>query len=258
MTGAPAIRFQHVSQRFRIIRERSDTLREAFTRIFRHRRQPPEDFYALKDVSFAVNRGESLGIIGRNGSGKTTTLKIAAGIYRPTSGSVEVNGRLSALTELGSGFHPELTGRENIILNGVLLGLSRREVEQHFHRIVEFAELEEFINTPIKQYSSGMLTRLGFAVATEFEPEVLLVDEILSVGDAPFQEKSFERMKRFRAAGSTIVLVSHNVAQVEDFCDRALLLDGGVLVAEGSPSAVIARYHEICEHPAHHPVEVKE
>jgi lipopolysaccharide transport system ATP-binding protein len=258
MPDTTALRFQDVSQRFRIIRERSDTLREAFTRVFRLRHHQAEDFYALKHVSFSVSRGESLGIIGRNGSGKTTTLKIAAGIYKPTTGSVELNGRISALTELGSGFHPELTGRENIILSGVLLGLSRREIEQHYQRIVEFAELEEFINTPIKQYSSGMLARLGFAVATEWEPEILLVDEILAVGDAPFQLKSFERMNRFRTSGCTIVLVSHDLAKVEEFCDRVLVLDNGNLITDAPPAAAIARYREICEHPAPHPAEIRQ
>ena len=238
------IRFESVVQRFRVIRERPDTLREAFTRVFRYKSQI-YDFDALKGISFAISDGEVVGLLGRNGSGKSTTLKTIAGVYRPTTGSVQVSGKIAALIELGAGFHPDLTGRENIILNGLLLGMTRREIHAREEKIVEFAELGDFIDSPVKQYSSGMYMRLGFAVAAEVDPDILLIDEILTVGDAAFQEKCMARIEDFHRRGKTIVYVSHAMATVKQLCTRALLLHEGVLLADGMPDEVFERYNEV-------------
>ncbi len=183
--------------------------------------------------------------MGRNGSGKSTTLKIIAGVYTPTSGVVRVSGSVAALIELGAGFHPDLTGRENILLNGLLLGLTKQEIQACEQRILDFAELGEFIDSPIKQYSSGMFMRLGFAIATEVNPDILLMDEILAVGDAAFQEKCMARIDDFRRRGKTIVFVSHNMDAVRGICRRALLIHEGNLLADGPPDEVAARYEEL-------------
>lgn len=240
-----SIRLQQVVQRFRVIRERSDTLREAFAKLRRLRQTTYHDFEALKGISVCVRKGETVGIIGRNGSGKSTLLKVVAGVYTPTSGRVEVNGTIAPLIELGAGFHYELTGRENILLNGLLLGLSKREVQEHESRIVEFAELGEFIDAPVKQYSSGMYMRLAFAVATEVNPDILLVDEILAVGDVRFQQKCFERIREFQSWGKSILFVSHNLNYVRKNCCRVLLIDKGQLIADSTPDTVIAQYEEL-------------
>lgn len=243
------ISFENVVQRFRVIRERPDTLREVFTRVLRYKSQF-YDFEALKGVSFTLSEGEAVGIVGRNGSGKSTTLKIMAGVYRPTSGRVKVSGHVAALIELGAGFHPDLTGRENIVLNGLLLGLSRREIQAREERIVEFAELGDFIDSPIKQYSSGMYMRLGFAIAAEVDPDILLIDEILAVGDAAFQQKCIARIQDFHQRGKTIVFVSHDMAAVRRICQRALLIHEGNLLADGPTNEVAARYEELLHQPA--------
>jgi ABC-type polysaccharide/polyol phosphate transport system ATPase subunit len=237
------IKFEDVVQRFRIIQERPDTLREAFAKF--RRRISYHDFEALKHVSFQVAEGEMVGIIGRNGSGKSTILKIVAGVYIPTSGAVAVNGSIAPLIELGAGFHHELTGRENILLNGLLLGLSKREVLSREPQIIEFAELGDFIDVPVKQYSSGMYMRLAFAIATEVNPDILLIDEILAVGDGEFRRKCFERIEHFRNLGKTILFVSHDLTSIRQFCDRALLLHGGELMEDGSPEFVISRYEAL-------------
>jgi ABC-type polysaccharide/polyol phosphate transport system ATPase subunit len=236
-----AIRLEGVTQRYRVISERPDTLRELFARFFRHNTSF-HDFDALKNVSFAVRRGEVVGIIGRNGSGKSTTLKIIAGVYRPTSGRVEVNGSVAPLIELGAGFHPELTGRENILLNGLLMGYSKREMQTRQQSIVEFAGIGDFIDAPVKQYSSGMYLRLAFSVATEVHPDILVVDEILSVGDIAFQKKCYERLQRFQAAGKTILLVTHSLADVVGLCDRAIYLDKGQIMFDGAPEDAVELY----------------
>lgn len=240
------IRFQNVTQRFRIIHNRPQTLRQAFAGLFRNRTYV-EEFEALKGISFEVKAGETFGIIGRNGSGKSTTLKIAARIFHPTAGRVEINGLTAALIELGAGFDAELTGRENIILGGALMGLEPGEMEGKVEAIVAFAELEEFLDVPVKQYSSGMFARLGFAVATEVDPEILLVDEILAVGDEAFQHKCLERMRKFRDRGKTIVFVSHDLHSIQSHCTRVLLLDHGRVVALGPPEETVARYHELLQ-----------
>jgi lipopolysaccharide transport system ATP-binding protein len=237
------IEFANVVQQFRVIRERPDTLREVFARMFR--RQSAYYFVALKGASFQIHDGEALGIVGRNGSGKSTILKIIAGVYKPTAGRVQVNGKVAALIELAAGFHPELTGRENIVLNGLLLGLSRREISQREPSIIEFAELGEFIDSPVKQYSSGMYMRLGFAIAVQVDPDILLMDEILAVGDNPFQQKCLERIDDFRRRGKTTVLVSHDMQAVRQHCRRVLLIDSGQVVRDGAADDVIAHYEQL-------------
>ncbi len=242
------IRFDRVVQRFRIIHNRPATLRQAFAGILRDG-SSVHDFEALKGVSFHVRAGETVGLIGRNGSGKSTILKIIAGVYRPTVGMVEINGHVSPLIELGAGFHPELTGRENVILGGVLMGRDPEEMESKLAAILAFAELEEFMHAPIKQYSSGMLARLGFAVATQIDPDILLVDEILAVGDEAFQQKCLSRMNHFRRQGKTIVFVSHDLGAIRSLCDRVLLLDHGQIVCEGPPQDMADRYHQLLAQP---------
>jgi ABC-type polysaccharide/polyol phosphate transport system ATPase subunit len=203
---------------------------------------PSETFPALQDVSFAVAAGRTCGVIGRNGSGKSTALKLVAGITKPTSGTVVVKGRISALIELGAGFHPEISGRENVFINGIMLGLSRREIERRFDEIVEFAELREFIEAPVKTYSSGMYLRLGFAVAIHVDPDVLLVDEVLAVGDEGFTHKCLDKFAEFRRLGKTILLVTHSLGLVERFCDDAVWLDGGRVRSQGDPKRVVDAY----------------
>jgi ABC-type polysaccharide/polyol phosphate transport system ATPase subunit len=239
-----SIEFEDVVQRFRVIQERHDTLREAFAKI-RRRRTTYHEFEAVKHVSFRISKGEVVGIIGRNGSGKSTILKLVAGVYAATSGRVEVQGSIAPLIELGAGFHHELTGRENILLNGLLLGLSKRQVQEREAKIIEFAELGEFIDSPIKQYSSGMYMRLAFSVATEVDPDILIVDEILSVGDGGFREKCLDRIRQFRDAGKTILMVSHDMGTMSTFCSRLFLVHHGELVAEGEPSRIVDRYESL-------------
>ncbi|HKA89882.1 MAG TPA: ABC transporter ATP-binding protein [Haliangiales bacterium] len=203
-----------------------------------------EEFWALRDVSFSVDKGEAFGIIGHNGAGKSTLLKHLCGILVPTRGELAVKGRLSALIEVGAGFHPDLTGRENIYLNGTILGMSRAEIRAKFDAIVAFSELEDFLDTPVKRYSSGMYARLGFAVAAHVEPDVLIVDEVLSVGDFLFQRKSVDKMRQVLRGGTTVVFVSHNLRAVAELCPRAMLLDHGRVAAMGDTGAVIKRYME--------------
>ena len=243
-----AIRFENVSKRFLLHHARTRSLQDLFVRklSWRKRQQDTvEEFWALRDVSFEVPPGEMVGLIGPNGAGKSTILKLLARIIEPTSGKVSVNGRLNALIELSAGFHEELTGRENIFLSAALLGLSRAEIRRQLDEIIAFSELEKFIDTPVKHYSSGMHMRLGFAIATVIESEVLLVDEVLAVGDAAFQRKCFERIAEIRERGTTILFVSHQMADVERNCDRALLIMNGRLTADGAPSEVAQRYKEL-------------
>jgi ABC-type polysaccharide/polyol phosphate transport system ATPase subunit len=245
--SAARIRLENVVQRYRVIRERPDSLREAFTKLFRGSKV--QEFEALKGISFRVQDGEVLGIIGRNGSGKSTVLKLIAGVYKPSSGRVEVQGSVAALIELGAGFHHDLTGRENIVLNGLLLGLTRRQIAEREQQIIEFADLGEFVDSPIKQYSSGMFMRLAFAIAVEVDPDILLVDEILSVGDAEFQEKCDQRMEEFHRRRKTIVVVSHDLQVIKRLCTRVILLDRGQVLADGPTEASLASYDELTHHP---------
>jgi ABC-2 type transport system ATP-binding protein len=231
----PAIEVADVSKRFRIYRDKPTSLKQ---RVLSSRSRA-EDFWALRDVALDVGEGSTFGLIGHNGSGKTTLLKCVAGILRPTSGTIRQRGRLAALLELGAGFHPELTGRENVYLNASFLGLSRRQTDAAFDDIVAFAELETFIDNEVKFYSSGMLVRLGFAVAVHVDPDVLLIDEVLAVGDEAFQAKCLDRIRAFQREGRTIVLVTHALDTVIEICDRAAMLHHGQLHAIGMPADVV-------------------
>ncbi len=237
----PVIRVKNVTQRFRLIHERPDTLRELFSKYFR-KRTDVQDFEAVSKVSFDVYPGDMVAIVGANGSGKSTLLKAIAGVYQPSEGSVEIRGRLAPMIELGAGFHPELTGRENVMLNGLLLGYSKRQMREREAQILEFADIGHFIDVPVKQYSSGMQARLAFAVAAEVDPDILVVDEVLSVGDSAFQAKCAERLERHRRSGRTMLFVSHAMPQVRELCTRAILIESGRLVMDGDPSEVIDRY----------------
>src|SRR2546426_2649778 len=229
---APALEVADVSKKFRLYRERPTSLKARLL----HSRMRAEDFWALRDVSFDIPEGSSLGLIGHNGSGKTTLLKIVAGILRPTSGVVRQRGRLVALLELGAGFHPELTGRENVYLNAGFLGLKRRETDRVYDDIVAFAELEDFMDNAVKFYSSGMLVRLGFSVAVHIDPEIMLIDEVLAVGDEAFQARCLDRVQTFRREGRTIVFVTHALDLVREICDSAVMLDHGSGHATGQPN----------------------
>ena len=247
--SSSVISFSDVVQRFRVIQERPDTLREAFARFYR-RRTSYHDFEAVKHVSFEVEGGSALGLIGRNGSGKSTILKIIAGVYRPSAGQVIVRGSVAPLIELGAGFHHELTGRENILINGLLLGLTRREIQEREQSIIEFAEIGDFIDSPVKQYSSGMYMRLAFSVATEVDPDILLIDEILGVGDAGFRSKCHERIRAFRERGKTMLMVTHDMGMIRKLCDRVLLIHKGEVMDDGRPDEVIAHYEQLMGQPA--------
>jgi ABC-type polysaccharide/polyol phosphate transport system ATPase subunit len=204
--------------------------------------KPDETFTAVRDVTFKVPSGRTLGVIGRNGSGKSTLLKLVAGITKPSEGQLQVRGRISALIELGAGFHPEISGRENVFINGIMLGLTKKEITKRFDEIVEFAEMRDFIDAPVKTYSSGMYMRLGFAVAIHVDPDVLLVDEVLAVGDEGFTHKCLDKFSEFKRRGKTILLVTHSLGLVERFCDEALWMDGGALKALGDPKRVVGAY----------------
>jgi ABC-2 type transport system ATP-binding protein len=230
-----AIEVDDVSKRFRIYREKPSSLKQRLL----SGRIRAEDFWALRDVSFDVDEGESLALIGHNGSGKSTLLKVVAGILRPTGGTVRQRGRIAALLELGAGFHPELTGRENVYLNASFLGLSRKETDRVYDDIVAFAELEDFMGTAVKFYSSGMLVRLGFACAVHVDPDILLIDEVLAVGDESFQARCLDRVRSFQRQGRTIVLVTHALDMVRQLCDRAVMLDHGRVHASGGPDEVV-------------------
>lgn len=238
--SSPAVEVANVTKRFRLLHDHNSTLKATVLRGFRRARY--EEFLALDDVSLTVAEGTTYGLIGQNGSGKSTLLKCMARIYRPDRGTIEVNGKVSALLELGAGFHPELSGRENVYLNGSILGMSKRELDSRFDDIVDFAGLERFIDTPVKNYSSGMYVRLGFSVAINVEPEVLLIDEVLAVGDESFQSRCNEKFADLRRSGCTIVVVSHGMDQMRSLCDRVAWLDGGKLLAEGPAGAVIDDY----------------
>jgi lipopolysaccharide transport system ATP-binding protein len=243
-----AIQFENVSKRFRR-GENFDSLRDLLPAMFRRAIGRPvaetkaaRDFWALNDISLKVAKGETLGVIGHNGAGKSTMLKHLAGIMIPSKGRINVDGRISALIEVGAGFHQDLTGRENVFLNGVILGMTRAEVARNFDEIVEFSGLAPFIDTPVKRYSSGMYARLGFAVAAHLDPDILVIDEVLSVGDFVFQQKSLHKMRSIAKGGATVLFVSHNLKAVSDLCARTVLMDAGSIVADGPTSEVIQIY----------------
>jgi ABC-type polysaccharide/polyol phosphate transport system ATPase subunit len=239
-----AIQFDGVSKKFILHHERARSFQELVVGLFRRNNRSREEFWALRDVSFAVEQGETVGIIGPNGAGKSTLLKLAARVIEPTSGRIAVRGRIGALLELGAGFHPDLTGRENIYLNGSILGLSRAEIRRRMDDIIGFAELERFIDVPVKHYSSGMFVRLGFSVAVHTDPEILLVDEVLAVGDQAFQRKCLERIDDLRRQGVTVLFVSHSADAVRALCNRAIWLYEGRVVADDAAEAVVRRYLE--------------
>jgi lipopolysaccharide transport system ATP-binding protein len=238
----PVIEIESVSKKFLISANSAgyQTLRESLTSLEFLRKK--REFWALRDISFSMDQGETMGIIGNNGAGKTTLLKILSRITKPTSGRGRINGRVASLLEVGTGFHPELTGKENIYLNGVILGLKKKEIDTHFEEIVEFAGVREFLNTPIKHYSTGMWARLAFSVAAHLEPEILLVDEVLSVGDAEFQKKSLSKMNDLSKSGRTVVFVSHNMAAVRQLCSQCILISHGRITDTGSVNDVIGAY----------------
>lgn len=239
----PIIEVKNVSMRFNLATERTDTIKEYFVKLLKGQLMFNE-FYALKDVSLTVNRGEAVALIGANGSGKSTLLKCIAGVLYPTTGSIEVRGSIAPLIELGAGFDPDLTARENIYLNGAVLGHDRKFMDEHFQSIVDFAELWEFIDVPVKNFSSGMVARLGFSIATEVSADILVVDEILSVGDFRFQQKCKERMANMMKGGTTLLFVSHSEEQVKELCQKAVLLDHGKIVYSGKVIEAFTKYQK--------------
>lgn len=249
-----AIRVSNLSKRFEIYEAPRDRLKQfVLPQLRRLAKRPAKqyfrEFWALKDVSFEIKKGETVGIIGRNGSGKSTLLQMICGTLSPTSGSIQTNGRIAALLELGSGFNPEFTGRENVYMNAAVLGLSNEEISARFDEIVKFADIGDFVEQPVKTYSSGMMVRLAFAVAINVDPEILIVDEALSVGDELFQRKCFSRIEAIRANGSTILLVSHSGGQIVELCDRAVLLDAGEKLTVGLPKQIVGRYQKLLYAP---------
>ena len=242
----PIIKVKNVSMRFRLDANHTTSLKEWVVSHLR-RRQQYKDFYALKKVTFEVGRGEVFGIVGRNGSGKSTLLKVISGIYKPTSGTAVSAGRVAPMLELGSGFDEELSGRENVFLNGAILGFGEKFMKDKYEEIVDYAGLREFIDAPLKTYSSGMKIRLAFAVATVVEPEILIVDEILAVGDAAFQKKSFQRMMELMSGGTTVLFVSHTMKQIRDLCNRVLWLDHGQIRMLGDTETVCDAYEKALE-----------
>ena len=235
----PFIRFSNVSKSFSRHKPRM-LLRSHFVALFENRMK--ERFYALKNISFNIQKGENVAIVGANGAGKSTLLSLAVGLASPDQGDIRISGRLVGLLELGSGFHPDLTGKENILLNASLLGLSRKETNRVYHRIVEFSEIGDFIDEPLRTYSTGMILRLGFSVAMSVDPEFLIVDEVLAVGDQSFQAKCFERIAEFKHSGKSLICVSHSGDVIRQLCERALWLDHGELIADGTTDHVLKMY----------------
>lgn len=238
----PMIEVRDVSMRFNLAKEKTESLKEYFVKLAKRQLHFTE-FYALKNISFTINRGEAVALVGPNGCGKSTTLKTIAGVLYPTSGSVQVHGEIAPLIELGAGFDLDLTARENIFLNGAVLGHDHEFMQAHFDSIMDFAELWEFADVPVKNFSSGMIARLGFSIATEVTAEILIVDEILGVGDYKFQQKCHERMDKMLANGTTLLLVSHSDEQVRKLCSRAIWIDHGVVQMDGPVNAVCDAYH---------------
>lgn len=241
MDSQEIVRVDHVSMRFSLASERVDSFKEYVIKTLK-RQISYDEFWALKDVSFSINRGDALGLIGLNGSGKSTMLKVIAGVLKPTKGSVSVNGTVAPLIELGAGFDMDLTAEENVFLNGALLGYSRQEMEKHYDDIVNFSELHDFMNTPVKNFSSGMVSRLGFSIATIGTPDILIVDEVLSVGDFHFQEKCQNRIKDMLDKGTTLLFVSHSIRQVESLCNKIVWLEKGNLKMFGEAKGIAEIY----------------
>ncbi|MEQ1879287.1 MAG: ABC transporter ATP-binding protein, partial [Bdellovibrionia bacterium] len=237
------VEFNHVWKSFVFNPDRAVSLKSAAINFLTFRKpKPPQAFTALQDVSFSINQGEFVGILGRNGAGKSTILKIMAKVLAPSRGSVGINGRIAPLIELGAGFHPDLTGYENIFLNGSIIGLTKREVLDRIDRIIDFSELKEFIEMPVRQYSSGMFLRLGFSIAVHTSPDILLIDEVLAVGDQSFQQKCRARIQDMHKKGTTIVLISHNAEEISNFCERCILIRKGHVAADGDTDRVLQTY----------------
>ncbi|WP_187976729.1 ABC transporter ATP-binding protein [Mycetocola sp. JXN-3] len=245
MTRPVVVELKDVSKKF-IIRK-DNSLKERIVTLGRNGKQHREEFWALKDLGFSIEAGTTVGLIGHNGSGKSTLLKVIGSIIEPTSGTVARRGRIAALLELGAGFHPDLTGRENVYLNAAIMGMSQEETEEKFDRIVSFSGIPDFIDTQVKFYSSGMYVRLAFAVAIHTDPDILLVDEVLAVGDEAFQRKCLDKIREFQREGRTIILVTHNLGQVNDLCDRAILMNKGVMEYDGDTHEAISRFRDILE-----------
>lgn len=237
-----AIKLEGVSKKYTIGKAKDGSLRGTLANFFSKKENQSEDFWAVKDVSFEVKKGDVVGIIGKNGAGKSTLLKILSQITRPTEGKIEINGRIASLLEVGTGFHPELTGRENVFLNGTILGMTRKEVAAKFDEIVAFSGIEKFIDTPVKHYSSGMYVRLAFAVAAHLEPEILIIDEVLAVGDAEFQKKCLGKMKDVAGEGRTVLFVSHDLTAIKSLCSQVVYLSGGKFVSQGRAQDIIDTY----------------
>lgn len=236
---------KNVSMKFNLGVEKDNSLKMIFINLFTPRKKKKKDyFWALKDIDFRINKGDVVGIIGANGAGKSTLLKVVSGVYKPTTGTVEVNGKISPMIELGAGFDPELTARENIYLNGAILGYSKEFLEQKFDDIVEFSELKDFLDVPIKNFSSGMVAKLAFSISTIVDPEVLIVDEILSVGDIKFQEKSKNKMMSMIEGGTTVLYVSHSIKSIEELCSKVIWLDHGQIVKMGDATKICREYYE--------------
>jgi len=237
MTDSILIEFNNVSKRFKLGQKL--LLKQALLDIF-HRHN--DYFWALKDINIKIKRGETVGIIGKNGSGKSTILKLIAGIIIPTKGEIRVRGKIAPLIELGAGFHPELSGRENVFINGAILGMSKKDLQEKFEDIINFAEIREFIDTPIKHYSSGMYLRLGFSIAIHTNPNILLIDEILAVGDEKFKQKCYKKLEEFKRKKTTIVYVSHDLETVKSFCDRVIYINSGEIIYDGKPNKAVNCY----------------
>jgi len=240
-----AVRVDHVSKSFRMYKERNQTIKSA---VMRGRTSVHEDFWALQDITFDVPVGSTFGLIGSNGSGKSTLLKCLANIYFPNKGTITHFGRIAAMLEVGSGFHTELSGRENIFRNGSILGMSKKEITSKLDEIIDFSGVEQFIDQPVKNYSSGMYVRLGFAVAINVDPDILVVDEVLAVGDAEFQEKCFQKFRDFKQSGKTVILVSHSMEAVSEMCDHAAWINKGTLMAAGEAAPTIKAYTDSYSH----------
>ncbi len=244
-----AIKVSNLSKRYMIGKQKDSSLRGTLSSLFKAGNSSSDEFWALKDLNFEINKGDVIGIIGKNGAGKSTLLKILSQITAPTTGRIEINGRVASLLEVGTGFHPELTGRENIYLNGTILGMTRKEVKAKFDEIVEFSGIEKFIDTPVKRYSSGMYVRLAFAVAAHLEPEILVIDEVLAVGDADFQKKCLGKMQDVANEGRTVIFVSHNMSAVKSLCLKGIVIKNGTLAYSGSVESALTYYNQASCNP---------
>lgn len=239
-----AIKVEHLTKTFKLFHEKRETLFEHFSG-WLNKKKFYEDLFVLKDITFNINHGETFGIIGKNGMGKTTLLRILAGIYKPNSGKLQIDGIVTPFLSLGVGFHPDLTAKTNVIQYGILLGFSKKKITDMLPQIMEFAELEKFMDTTLKNFSSGMLARLAFSTAIQVDPDILLIDEILSVGDLSFQQKSFDAIMSFKKRGKSIILVTHDLNSVSQYCDRAMLLNKGIIEEIGDPQKVIEKYQKL-------------